>query len=134
MTWLAFTLIAALAETARGAFRKTRAGELDSTFVAWSMIALAVPFLAVPTLLAGIPPIRDYAGKVVAIVCTSPNHYRDFEWAHDQFKSPVLASEWAPTRSQIRQNAAETYGEGASLPGGIHAKFSGDNRAETCLY
>lgn len=57
MSWLVFAILAALFKTARGGFSKAGARDLDSYFVAWSLIAMSVPALLVPVIPVGIPPL-----------------------------------------------------------------------------
>jgi len=58
MLWLVFSLLSALSEALRGAFSKRGAQKnLSSYFVAWSLIAFAVPFLLPVIFITGIPVI-----------------------------------------------------------------------------
>jgi uncharacterized membrane protein len=55
MQWLFFSLLSAISEALRGAFSKRSTHNLSNYFVAWSLIAFAVPFLLPVLLFTGIP-------------------------------------------------------------------------------
>ena len=68
-----------------------------------------------------------------AIVCTSPNHYRDSDWFRSQFNAPLLGPREASDRSTIGLEADERYSNGDTLPGGIQAIASGSRQGEAWL-
>ncbi len=59
MLWLVFSLLSALSEALRGAFSKRSVYSLSSYFVAWSLIAFAVPFLLPVILFTEIPVVTS---------------------------------------------------------------------------
>ena len=58
MLWFGFSLLSALSEAFRGAFSKRSASQLNTFFVAWSLIAFSVPFLLPLLFIFGVPEIK----------------------------------------------------------------------------